>query len=371
VAATEAAREFDPISRIVTGVFASPPLVMCATACMTVLALSGYRAAEEPSMLSHEIVAAHSTAVETGQPITTAALQGDAARPTSRASEADNTTPEPEATGVRVATGKVFVSLPLAARLVHVPQDVVAQLSEATRNLGLRNAIPTGAEFRLAYAQSNAAAKNEHQLLALQVEGRDRWHDSYYFVDGDGAGFFDRTGRRTGGFGNRFPVQFSRITSGFSAARYHPVLNVTRPHYGVDFAAPVGTPVRAVARGRVLEAGWQGGNGRFVKIRHDGGIATGYAHLVRIVPGLHPGARVRRGQVIGYVGASGLATGSHLHFVVYRNGRYVDPLRVSFPGRSTLRGERLRAFRSTLTEMDEIMAGPLRAEPIRTALVMN
>ena len=321
-------------------------------------------------MLSHEVIAAHSSVVDTEKPIATARLESKIEGP-SRGTGAEGPTPAPA--GVRVAIGKVFVSLPLSARLARVPQSVVSQLSDAIdRNLALRHEIPSGAEFRLAYTQSSdAAAGGDYQLLALQIEGRDRWHDSYYFADRDGGGFFDRAGRRTGRIHSRFPVQFTRISSGFSEARFHPLLNVTRPHYGVDFAAPVGTPVRAVARGRVLEAGWQGGNGRFVKLRHHGEIVTGYAHLVRIVPSVHPGARVRRGQIIGYVGASGLATGSHLHFVVYRDGQYVDPLRVRFPGAVALHGDRLRAFRSTLANMDEVMAGPFRAEPIRTALVMN
>jgi murein DD-endopeptidase MepM/ murein hydrolase activator NlpD len=367
VTARKAVPERETLSRTFTGVFAGPPLVMSVTACAAVLALAGYRASDEPVVMFHEIVAAHSSV--SGQAFTSAVAKIESAR-ASAESDGEAQMPAP---GVRVAIGKVFVSLPLAVRLAHVPQPVVSQLADAIdRDLALRSAIPSGAEFRLAYAQpDDADADSGYQLLALQIEGRDRWHDSYYFADRNGGGFFDRSGHRTGRIRNRFPVQFSRISSGFTEARFHPVLNVMRPHYGVDFAAPVGTPVRAVARGRVLKAGWQGGNGRFVKIEHHAGIATGYAHLVRIVPGLHPGARVRRGQVIGYVGASGLATGSHLHFVVYRDGHYVDPLHVSFPGAVALRGERLRAFRSTLAELDEVMAGPFRAEPIRTALVVN
>jgi len=372
VAATEAARKLEPLSRSAAGVSAGPPLMMCATACMMVLALAGYRTDGEPRALTHEILAAHAVeATEENEPVTTAMTNSGSPQP---ADIATDKTEQPAPTpGVRIASGKVYVSLPLAARLAHVPQPVVAQLSDAIdRDLALRNAIPTGAEFRLAYSEpSDDAAHGDYQLLALQLEGRDRWHDSYYFADRNGAGFFDRSGRRTGRIPNRFPVSFTRISSGFSESRLHPLLHIMRPHYGVDFAAPVGTPVRAVARGRVIKAGWQGGAGRFVKIRHHGGLATGYAHLVRILPGLHPGARVRRGQIIGYVGASGLATGSHLHFVVYRNGHYVDPSRVTFPDGRTLRGERLRAFHSTLAEMDEVMAGPLRAEPIRTALVTN
>jgi murein DD-endopeptidase MepM/ murein hydrolase activator NlpD len=228
--------------------------------------------------------------------------------------------------------------------------------------------------LRLAYKRENRGpnARTGYQLLALEIEGRREWHDSYYFDDARGAsGFYDRTGRPIQRAIRHYPVEFSTITSRFRENRPHPVLNVTRPHYGVDFAAPAGTPVRAVARGKVAAAGWQGGAGRFVKLRHGASLASGYAHLARIAPGLKPGQRVRRGQVIGYVGSSGLATGSHLHFVAYKGGRYVDPMSVSFARSRSLRGRRLEAFRDELDRLDAAMTQPYKAEPIKTALIMN
>jgi murein DD-endopeptidase MepM/ murein hydrolase activator NlpD len=126
------------------------------------------------------------------------------------------------------------------------------------------------------------------------------------------------------------------------------------PHYGVDFAAPTGTPVKAVADGRVVKAGWYGGNGRFVKVQHDSVYETGYSHLSRIT--VKAGARVRKGQLIGYVGSTGLATGPHLHFAMYRYGKYVDPLRANLPRTGPLADKALAAFRMTVDMMDRAYA---------------
>ncbi len=127
----------------------------------------------------------------------------------------------------------------------------------------------------------------------------------------------------------------SRISSRFGL-RQHPVLRFTRLHAGVDFAAPPGTPILAAGAGHVIEAGRFGGYGNWVKIGHEGGLATGYAHMSRIAPGVKRSARVRQGQVIGYVGSTGLSTGPHLHFELHRGGRPVDPL-THGPHRAALR----------------------------------
>ena len=129
----------------------------------------------------------------------------------------------------------------------------------------------------------------------------------------------------------RYPLRFTRISSKFSHARFHPILKRTRPHLGVDFAAPRGTPVRAIADGTVQYAGWRGGLGRFVRLDHPGPYGSGYGHLQRIAKGVREGRRVRRGQIIGYVGSTGLATGPHLHYVLYKHGQHVDPLRRQLP----------------------------------------
>ena len=129
------------------------------------------------------------------------------------------------------------------------------------------------------------------------------------------------------------PIEFTRITSGFTYARPHPILGGVRPHLAIDYGAPVGTPVRAVADGVVVHAGWNGGNGIQVHLRHRSGYETQYNHLSRIAPGLQAGARVRQKQIIGNVGATGLATGPHLDYRVAKNGTFVNPLGEKFiPG---------------------------------------
>jgi len=132
----------------------------------------------------------------------------------------------------------------------------------------------------------------------------------------------------------RSPLEFSRVTSGFNPRRFHPILKRPRPHNGTDFGAPTGTPVRVVADGKVVRSGRAGGHGLFVKVEHDGGYATSYSHLSRI--GVKAGARVRQGQVIGAVGATGLATGPHLHYQMWKNGRFVDPMRIDLPNQAPL-----------------------------------
>lgn len=127
------------------------------------------------------------------------------------------------------------------------------------------------------------------------------------------------------------PLEYSRISSKFSMRRFHPVLKTNRPHLGVDYAAPTGTPIRAIGDGTVLEAGYKGGNGNWVKIKHNARHATGYLHMSKIAPGILPGVRVSQGQLIGYVGSTGLATGPHLCFRFWENGKQVNPLTVQTP----------------------------------------
>ena len=143
------------------------------------------------------------------------------------------------------------------------------------------------------------------------------------------------------------PVKFTRISSRFSLARKHPILGYTRAHRGVDYAAPTGTPIHAVGDGRVVFAGWKGGYGRFILIRHTNRMhATAYGHLSRIARGIRRGARVRQGQVIGYVGMSGLATGPHLHFEFRVRGRPVNPLTIKRTPARPVPASQMASFRT-------------------------
>ena len=127
------------------------------------------------------------------------------------------------------------------------------------------------------------------------------------------------------------PLQFSRISSRFSSSRLHPILRIRRPHFGVDYAAPVGTPVHAIGDGKITAAGSENGSGRMVRIQHNSVYATAYLHLSRFGAGISPGVFVKQGDIIGYVGSSGLSTGPHLDFRFYQNGSPVDPLKVDAP----------------------------------------
>ena len=128
--------------------------------------------------------------------------------------------------------------------------------------------------------------------------------------------------------------------------RFHPLLGYTRLHRGVDYGAVYGSPIYAVTDGIISFAGGAGGYGRQVRVNHAGGLGTSYSHMSRII--VSPGARVRQGQVIGYVGSSGLSTGPHLHFEVYKNGQVINPKNVQFVSRSLLEGAELAAFRAKL-----------------------
>ena len=170
------------------------------------------------------------------------------------------------------------------------------------------------------------------------------------FEDADGKpGFYDETGRSLKRQFRRSPLDFNpRVTSGFSYNRFHPVHRTSRPHLGVDFGAPLGTPVYAVASGVVESAEWSGEAGRMVRIRHAGGYETAYLHLSSIGPGIRPGVRVDQSQLIGRVGQTGTATGPHLDYRVIRNGRYVNPIAemAKMPPGEPIGSDRLEAFRA-------------------------
>jgi murein DD-endopeptidase MepM/ murein hydrolase activator NlpD len=151
------------------------------------------------------------------------------------------------------------------------------------------------------------------------------------FIQNGRESFFDIDGNSLRKAFLKAPLQFSRISSHFSSARMHPILRIVRPHYGVDYAAPVGTPVHAIGDGRIISTTDEGGAGKMVRIQHNSVYATGYLHLSRFGEGVSPGKFVKQGDIIGYVGTSGLSTGPHLDFRFYMNGSPVDPLKVDAP----------------------------------------
>ena len=144
----------------------------------------------------------------------------------------------------------------------------------------------------------------------------------------------------------RSPLEFSRVTSSFNPKRFHPVLKTRRPHNGTDFGAPTGTPVRAVASGKVTYAGRNGGHGNFVKLNHDGPYETSYSHLSRIK--VKNGQQVRQGQIIGLVGSTGMSTGPHLHYQMWKNGKYVDAMKVPLPRSTPLNRALMAEFKQSV-----------------------
>jgi murein DD-endopeptidase MepM/ murein hydrolase activator NlpD len=151
------------------------------------------------------------------------------------------------------------------------------------------------------------------------------------FIQDGKESFYDIDGNSLRKAFLKAPLQFSRISSRFSSNRLHPILRIRRPHFGVDYAAPVGTPVHAIGDGKIISATTENGSGKMVRIQHNSVYATAYLHLSRFGDGISPGVYVRQDDIIGYVGSSGLSTGPHLDFRFYMNGSPVDPLKVDSP----------------------------------------
>jgi murein DD-endopeptidase MepM/ murein hydrolase activator NlpD len=191
--------------------------------------------------------------------------------------------------------------------------------------------IRSGDSFRVAVEKKylDGAFVRYGRILAAEFVRGDRVLEALRHEGARGPGYYDLDGRPLRKAFLRSPLRFTRISSRFSHSRLHPILRVRRPHLGVDYAAPIGTPVAAAADGVVTFAGWQGGYGRSVRLRHANGYETLYGHLSRI--DVRRGQRVSQGQRIGAVGRTGLATGPHLDYRMRRDGRFVDPLRVQSP----------------------------------------
>lgn len=208
---------------------------------------------------------------------------------------------------------------------------------------------------------SNDAVSEESELLYVSATFGGNTRSFYRFQMEDGmVDYFDQDGRSSRQFLLRNPVPNGQFRSGFGARR-HPILGYVKMHTGVDWAAPRGTPIIASGNGVVEKAGWAGGYGRQTIIRHANGYETSYNHQSSIAKGVVPGARVRQGQVIGYVGSSGLATGDHLHYELIVNGRKVDPMRVRLPVGRVLKGEDLEAFNRERDRIDALLREDGRA----------
>jgi murein DD-endopeptidase MepM/ murein hydrolase activator NlpD len=266
------------------------------------------------------------------------------------------------------ASGTVDGSVIVSAEAAGVPRPALVEMLRAfSWDVNFQHDIKVGDRFDVLIEQawtSDGWPVDAGRVLwaELTTGGGEESFSIYRFKPRGGEEFFyNGKGESVVKALLRTPLNMSRISSRFGMRR-HPVLRFTRLHAGVDFAAPPGTPILAAGAGRVVEAGPNGGYGRWIKISHSNGLATGYAHLSRIAPGVRRSARVKQGQVIGYVGTSGLSTGPHLHFELHRNGRPVDPLSMARTSmRARLSGQDLVRFKTRVAEIDRARNGAAAA----------
>ena len=257
------------------------------------------------------------------------------------------------------ASGEVEGSVIASAEAAGVPRAPLAEMLRAfSWDVNFQHDIKAGDRFDVMIERSWTSDGHEVDAgrvlwAELTTGGGAESFRLYRFKPEAGEEFFyNRAGESVVKALLRTPLNMSRISSRFGLRR-HPVLKFTRLHAGVDFAAPPGTPILAAGAGRVVEAGPNGGYGKWVKISHDGGLATGYAHMSRIAPGVRRSVRVRQGQVIGFVGSTGLSTGPHLHFELHRHGRPVNPLTMARTAeRTRLAGRDLARFKERVAELD-------------------
>jgi len=189
-------------------------------------------------------------------------------------------------------------------------------------------------------------------ILAARYQGKEVSREAYSFrLANDNRGYFDGEGKSLRRAFLRSPLNYRRISSFFTNSRFHPILKIRRPHHGVDYAAGYGTPIVTIGDGVVQYAGWKGGYGRFVSIRHNSTYTSTYGHLSRFGKGIVGGARVQQGHVIGYVGSSGLATGPHLDFRITRGGSFINPLRLKIPPVDPVPLAEMASFRGHVQEL--------------------
>ena len=233
-------------------------------------------------------------------------------------------------------------------------------------DIDFQRSVRAGDRFELLYerlyrpeADGNSTFIRTGRVLAARYEGTVGAHTAVYFEPKEGrGGYYRPDGSSVERQFLMAPLRHARISSAFNPARKHPILKVVRPHSGIDYAAPQGTPVWSVADGVVIHRGRSGGFGNLVKIRHANGYVSYYAHLSRYPKGLQVGTRVEQKQVIGYVGSTGLSTGPHVCFRIARDGRYVNPARLRTPAGDPVAPDLLPAFQDTVaTLLSELEGG--------------
>lgn len=206
--------------------------------------------------------------------------------------------------------------------------------------------LEKGDNFKVVYEEKFIEDKSMGvgKILTAQFTSSGTTYTAIPFIQDGQETYFDENGKSLRKAFLKAPLKFSRISSRYTTSRLHPVLKIRRPHLGVDYAAPAGTPVYAVGDGKVISATYDGGSGRMVKIKHNSTYSTAYLHLQKFGPGITAGKTVKQNDIIGYVGSTGLSTGPHLDFRFYQNGSPVDPLKVTAPPAEPVSAENMEKF---------------------------
>lgn len=247
---------------------------------------------------------------------------------------------------LRYSSGTISTSLWEAAMANQLNPNLSAELSEIYAWTIDFFGLQQGDRFKVIYEEEFIGEESIgiRKIHAALFEHAGHSIYAIPYIQDSTMSFYDTTGASLRKAFLKAPLRYSRISSRFSGARYHPVLKIVRPHHGVDYSAPTGTPVVSIGDGRVTQTAFENGSGRIVRITHNSVYSTAYMHLSRFGPGIAPGVYVKQGQVIGYVGSSGLSTGPHLDFRFYRNGSAVDPLRVEAPPVNPVAPEEMDGF---------------------------
>jgi murein DD-endopeptidase MepM/ murein hydrolase activator NlpD len=236
-------------------------------------------------------------------------------------------------TEIRYATGTINTSLWDAVMEGGVHPQVTGELNNIFAWTVDFFGLEKGDNFKVVYEEKfiEDQSLGVNKILTAQFTSSGATYTAIPFIQDGKESFFDVDGKSLRKAFLKAPLSFSRISSRYTSSRLHPVLKIRRPHFGVDYAAPIGTPVHSVGDGKIISVSFDGGNGRMVKVRHNSTYSTAYLHLSRYGQGITPGAMVKQGDIVGYVGSSGLSTGPHLDFRFYMNGSPVDPLKVIAP----------------------------------------
>jgi murein DD-endopeptidase MepM/ murein hydrolase activator NlpD len=265
-----------------------------------------------------------------------------------------------------VAQGQIKGSLYESAEALGATPAITAQVTKLfSHKLDFSRDIHAGDEFKLVFDRKvteTGRTVETGDLLYAEIGAKGSVTRFYRFHAPGSAEpeYFDEAGKNIKGFLLRTPVDGARITSGFGM-RFHPILGYTRMHQGIDFGVPIGTPVYAAGDGVVAEARWSSGYGRWLKLTHTSGWATGYGHLSAWL--VKAGQHVRQGQIVAYSGSSGESTGPHLHYEVMERGQKIDPRNAKVPSGTILAGRELAGFKAEKAHVDHLLAGDARGGP--------